>query len=512
MRWRLTSELMAYFISGTNRVYLASVDKKQDMTKVIKLIDPSITYQELRLYENQFNIRFRSNDINNLILEARSNEFPSSDSWYIVENYYSENIWELLESHTIVNGDFDESINFEVGFADEIPEVIFVEPKMKNFKVYFEEMRRRINCELCKKTSKRIPGHRYDTLTESFYFLAPVKGRLENIRNSEYKMGSDKPDVFLYVNSIEDSEKTVSDVLRNRAFGDGPDDIKVFYGKKTLVDAGSALDDDFTGNIRDYWESLYSNTSERSLKDILGIFSVITGEDELNLSDSLRNHIIEKTKDCLVNNIILENWNLQSLRDDLIIKDSNSLETNISNLKRLFFTKGFIDCNFLKNIYYSKLYEELKIDLSGVLKVALDIWGTMTLDSDFETYIKYQSYFANPGRFKPLQDSRQRVTSTKYKLDVITLKDIFGDCELRDVIIETINHVRDNFGLGASLYNLVNIGTKAEPMEYIICNITLNDIIRYKGLSGLSEDLKRDIAKRHFVSITVSFDKDGKIS
>jgi hypothetical protein len=109
--------------------------------------------------------------------------------------------------------------------------------------------------------------------------------------------------------------------------------------------------------------------------------------------------------------------------------------------------------------------------------------------------------------------SRQRVKSTKYKLDVITLKDLYGESsELKDTIIECVNEVRTNYGLGASNYELINVGTKKDPLEYIICELTLQDILKLKkGVSGLSETLKNEIMKRHFVWVQVVFDKDGDI-
>jgi hypothetical protein len=109
--------------------------------------------------------------------------------------------------------------------------------------------------------------------------------------------------------------------------------------------------------------------------------------------------------------------------------------------------------------------------------------------------------------------SRQREKSTRYKLDIVTLKDLYGESsELKDTIIECINKVRSNYGLGASEYEKINIGTRKEPLEYIICELTLEDIIKLKkGVSELSETLKNEIMKRHFVWVQVVFDKDGDI-
>ena len=508
MKWRLTSELTSFFIAGTKRVYLASVENKKYTTEVIKLIG-SDTYQELRIYENQFKIRFRERN-NTLVVEIKADEFPT-DSWYVVENFYTDSVWELLESHTIINGDFPEDLRFEVSFEESHPVVKFVEPSMKNFKTYFDEMRRRMNCELCKKTVKFQIGHRYDTLTESFIIVSQTKSRLLDINNSEYTEGDKMPNVFLYVNELREGEKTCNDVLKTRALGPGPDDIKILYGKKSMVDVGKVLENDFSGNIRDYWDNLYEN-SGNNLKDVLSIFSITNTDDPIILSDYVKNGLEEKTMDIL-QKLILDNWNIGGIRTDLFIGEEKEFEENISHLKNLFLTSGIQDGNFLKKLYYSKLYKELGIDLIELSKTSLEIWNGLVLDDDFDTYIKYQSYYSNPSRFKfENNGSRQRIKSTKYKLDVITLRDLYGEGELRDAIIETINYVRDNFGLGAAEYSFINIGTKSEPLEYIVCKITLDNILEYKNMhGGLSETLKNEILKNHFVWVQVTFDKDCEL-
>ena len=57
MNWRLTSEIVAYVIPTEKEVYLAATEKKQYQVKVLKLIEGK-PYQEVRLYENQFKIKF----------------------------------------------------------------------------------------------------------------------------------------------------------------------------------------------------------------------------------------------------------------------------------------------------------------------------------------------------------------------------------------------------------------------------------------------------------------------
>ena len=140
-------------------------------------------------------------------------------------------------------------------------------------------------------------------------------------------------------------------------------------------------------------------------------------------------------------------------------------------------------------------------------------WRAMSLDRDFDTYLKYSSYYTNPGRIDLEKCSAKiRIKSTNYKLDVITLEDLYGKGELRDTIIAVIEEARKNFGLGISEYNSVNVGTKKDPKEYVMCKVTLSDILKFKkGVSGMSETLKDEIRLRHFVWVSVTFDKEGEL-
>ena len=517
MKWRLTSELLAYVIPGTKKIYLSAIDKKICQTNVMKLIDSENmgkVSDEIRMYENQFEIKLGGNSEGNVVLYAKSEEFPTSE-WYEIANFWKEGIWNLLETHTIENGNFPEGLTFEVGFEDTQPLVTFVEPGMSNYKEYFEEMRRRINCELRKKTTKYTPGHRYDTLEETYFVLATLNSRRKDQFNSDFiTVPSDFKEVAIYTNVL-DSEKSVSEVLKTRHFGDKPEDLKILYTKKSMVDSGEVLENDYTGDIQDYWKDIFENAvkSKSYIKDALEVFS-LTNNNTTDLSkvpvEDIKDYISE-----FMFNIIIEYWNIDNnRRADLLLSEKRTDEENEGSLIKLV-SSTMKDGNFSKSLYYPNLFKNLGINLSEVAINTLHSWRAMPIDSDFDTYLKYSDYFSNPMRRETDKNiSRQRVKSTKYKLDVITLKDLYGeDSELRDLIIDSVNKVRSNYGLGASTYEVININTRKDPVEYVICELTLQDILKLKkGVSELSETLKHEIMKRHFVWVQVVFDKDGDIS
>ena len=506
MNWRLTSEVIAYVVPTEKEVWLAAAEKKQYQVGVIKLINGK-PYQEVRLYENQFSLRFGGGD-NDFDIYLKCEELP--DDWFKVANFYKPGIWNLIEGHTIVNGELGEK--FEVIFEEDIPYVSFIEPNMKNFKKCFEEMKRKMNCEMCKKTTKWIPGHRYDSFTESIFPLCTTKLRKTSLTNSEFLKDLDKmPDVWIYVEELG-NEKTVSEVLKNRSFGDGPTDLKIGFKTKSMVDAGEILTNDYSGNIKDYWLPIFENAknSGKSLKEILDTFSTYSDSPNPTLPIMELENLTKDT----IEGVLVESWNLDNIRADLLVGDKNKEEENIERARKLFVISGIKDPNFLKGLYYPELYKELGIEMEDLTKEAIENVKGIRMTQDFNTYLKYQNYWGNPGRIDTGKCcSKQRVKSTNYKLDVVTLKDLYGDTELKDTIIEAVNKVREDFGLGATEYSLVNIGNKKEPKEYIICKLTLSDLIKYKkGVSKMSENLKNEIIENHFVWVQVIFDKDGTLT
>lgn len=509
MNWRLTSEIIAYVLTS-KEVFLAATEKKQYQTSVLKLIGDQ-PYQEVRLYQNQFDLKFDGDD-NSIDLYLRCEELSNSEEWFRVANFYEPGIWNLIENHTIRDGIIiTEGDKFEVIFEEILPQVSFIEPNMKNFKKCFEEMRRKMNCEMCKKTSKWIPGHRYDNFSESVFPLCTVKIKKTSLTNSPYLKDLDKmPEVMIYVNEI-DKETTVSEVLNNRSFGNGPTDLKIAFKPKPAVDAGEVLKDDFSGNIKDYWLSIYNNakTEKKPLKEILDTFSVTS--EKIDTPTIPKKELIDLTQE-VIEKVLINCWGLNNVREDLVVGDNNSMEENIERTGKLFVIDGIHDINFLKGLYYPELYKDLDINFSEAVERAIGNVSTIKMSYDFDIYLKYIDYWKNPLRIDVEKcSSKQRIKSTNYKLDVVTLSDLYGETsELKNTLIKMINNVRDNFGLGASEYTIINVGTKKDPKVYISCKITIEDLIKYKkGVLNMTETLKDEILRNHFVWVQVVFDKDG---
>lgn len=519
--WRLVYELVAYLVHDTREVYFAAPEKKSYQSAVIKLIPSGISYEELYLSQNSFNLKLEHDKTyeDKIHLYVKSELFPI-DEWFKVANFedYGEvELGKLLMQSTCKSGVFDET--FEVVFCEETPKISFIHSGMLEYSDYEMELSRRLNCELHKKTTKWNPGHRYDTLKESFYFLCTVQSRKDNRNNSYFiKEESRMPIKYLYVNNIKPEDKTISDIFNNRSFGDGPYDIKVADNKVSGVDCGEVLKNDFTANIQDYWDTMFNNslkdkkvvteTGFEIYKNLFGIFEIFAYQSPLytkiNISEGIKQDL-EVIIKSLVYKTILDNW-------DYSIDNKKSDADNLKELNRLFFY-SINDPNFLRSSYYPHLFNELGLKLNDLIAEVYNNWSESSLYTNFDTY--YKHLFYQNSRFDYSKNtSTQRINSTNYKLELTTVHDLYSDGELTNVIIELYNDAKKSFGIGVSKFEVINIGTKKSPKEYIHCEITLVDIINYlnkKGDSEIPETLKNEILSHRFFKVIINSDKDGTI-
>lgn len=518
--WRLTGEIVVYCLKNPNPcVYIASPEKKQYLTAVTKEIT-SECFSEFYISDYDFEMKLGNE---NLTVFIKSDKLPTSD-WYEVKNLYSPGIWSILTQSKIENGMILDS-KFEAVFNDEYLGVVsFISNKMSEYKDTLEEMRRRVNCELHKKTKKWIPGHRYDTLTDTYYFLGTFKSRRGSNRlESNFITDPTKmPDVYLVVNSLNDSDKTISDIFNTRCYGTGKNDIVVLTKLPSAVESGEALVDDFSGDVRDYWEVMLNNAVEKgidatkrfpheylSITDSLCIFDIFAYQNIDKLE--YEGDSIERFKDIvdrLVFERILNNWNITRYRKDTYIGSSKTLEENIENCSRLFLL-SIQDVNILKSTYYTNLFSQANIDLRSIVEDNLKRWDENTITSSFDNFLKYNFYYSDRINADDVV-FKQRVTSTSYKLKTKTLESVYGNNELRNTLIEIINYAKNNFGMGVKYYNETNVGNKKDPNIFIKCIITLNDIVKFKkGVLNMPETLKNEIILNKFCYIVIEFDKDG---
>ena len=526
--WRLVTDLVAFLPSSSKEksVLLSAPEKKSYELAVTRQIEGY--YDTIHMDENKFELKINKNGI----LEIKSKQLPESESWYQIKNCETDVlIYKLITQLNVNKGSFD-SYEFMAVFNEDFPsDVEFICSEMEEYRQCYEEMRRRTCCEIYSKTKKWIPGHRYDSIKNTYYYLAKVNSTRENETYSSFKAESPTV-VYLVVTNLKENEKTVSDVLKNRAIGNEKDDIQILYSIPSMVDSGEELKDDFTG-IEEYWKYLTQNTvmayktkqpfgyDEINTKKVRFLFDTISLYNDSSKYDG--NYMVEPditvkellsdiTKE-LVFDCILKYWNLPSFREDLQIGDSKTIDKNIKSLHKLFFSNYIEDPNSLKFDYYENLYGQMNVNIEDIINDELIGWSENIVYSDFDNYLKY--IFYTEKRNKSNHVSQQRVKSTNYKLTISTLKDIFGEGPLRESLLKLINYSNHNYGKGVSAYEIISVGTKKEPKDFISCVITVDDLLKFqkgeKGEEIIPENLKYDILTNRFHKLSITYDLGGEI-
>ena len=518
--WRITSDitLVVENIDGTNIIYIASPEKKQYEVSVSKLAER--IYKTITIENNDLEIKI--GECGNMYL--KTSQIPELD-WVMVKNFYTPSIWNILNQCKSDCGKI--SGKFNAIFSDsDIKVVSFVSKDMIEFTDATEEMKRRLRCEFGKKTKLLKPGHRYDLVRETRYYICPVVYRKSSPCNSGLLSDIDTLEnkAYIYTNLIKPTDTTTSDILRNNKFGTNPYDLKIaILDGTTWIDSGEKLKDDFSGDIKDYWEPIVDNsikaykqrvgnseyyTNSYNIKEILEILSCQSSENlDYKLNSSLNKKIYSIVREKLEYNL-LSFWKIRNSDVSLEINDTKKLEDNVNALVNRFY-KTLYDENIEKFTYYGSLFSLIEIDLKTIATDLILSFSESELSKTFENYTKYMFFWEN---------KKFLYSKTILDFELNELKDtpddinyIFTGSELSNVISEMYNYANLNYGSGVSEYRLGISGKKSkEPI--VSCLITLKDIIKFKkGVSGLSENLKNEIKDNKFSTILICCKKSDTL-
>lgn len=521
--YRLISNLVLFLVpKNDDYIFISDLESKQHQNLVKKCIQHKLDTSEytdpIELYNNEFEISLT----NTLDIRIKSENLPNPEKWYILGNF-SKNFSILGEIITSIKSDlgFFGNTKFEIAINDKTEEVELVCPGMPSYSDYMEEMKRRINCEIYKKTKKWIPGHRYDTIKETIYYLGPVMSRRTDRHNSEWVSDDKMTEAYLITNKIG-SEKTISDILRTRSFGTDPEDLKIISSISPMVDSGEVLADDY--NYNDFQEIIYNNSLKKhtsidgfgkinyNISNILDPLGY-TGVDNKNPDLTKYKSDIEKIINSEILDLLVRYWDSPyNNRPDRMLSDNLDQETNNNNCKKILLS-NIKDSNIMKSLYYPEIFKLIGIDLSELVKQKINNWDIKKFINNFENYLKYGMIYnsGHPTSSNPPEKTTRLRTkkSCNFDLELPIEGIIDNSTELYSTILEMINSAKENHGLGVSYYSITNIGTAKLPKEFITVTITLNDILKtFKTPLEIPENLKNDIVRYNFQLLTLTADKD----
>lgn len=537
--WRLVTDILCYVNDTEKKLYIISSEKKTYESAVAKTIPDIYSYTRKVLGNNEFNLRVDER----FNVYVKSEEFPKKDEFYRVVNVWSgkENLFfgELFSNLVSDKGCFGDSVFFEPIFSDTHPtEVFLVAQGTEFYKTAFEEMKRRINCQICKKTKKWIPGHRYDSLEKTYYYLGEFESRKANSVNSDFLDDNNVVTAYLVVQTIPEGTKKISEIFNKFIYTSsvegGKDKIEILYTSTlpSMVDSGKVLENDVK-DVQDYWETLVDNTIKScgvvndfgynsymisGVESLMNIFSIQSSENlGYNLSETTKTRIEEYIKSLLQENILLW-WNLGSSNSSTVINRSKSLEDNKKNLENLFF-RNLREENLKKNVYYLELWKAMGIeDFDKLVEISIlnNDPEAIVFRGGFKNYIKYGSIYYKGHEIYDIQSKfmcQQRIDSTNYKLQVTKMSDVFEKApHLENVIREIVKEARENFGHGVNKFTYTNVGNRKDPKIYTSIEITINDIIKFCGNeNNVPEEVINEIIDSHFWTFNLVIDKDKEL-
>jgi len=538
MKWRLVTELSAFVSNQENKVWLYMDGKKVYKSNVMKQINGDYRTKDLildsiLLDNNEFQLKLDKN----FSVFVKSKELPKKDEWYELCNFASDPkyVGAFLEDCSIDKGIVNSGSVFEAAFSEDYPgEVVLACDGMKDYEDYFNEMTRVVNCSIFKKTggTKWKPGYRYDTETQTYYYLGEVLVRRRDNLDSELLDQADYVKGYLVASKIDrKTEKTVEDVLKNHVLGQGADEnkLQVLFSPKPMVEGSKVLEvpEDFDiTNYRDMMVDVAVNkctvpygNSWRDYTDLFSIFEPLSlmsekVKDYSNLRDDTKEQLEVVLSTTILNTIITTNSIQTGVTMFSITKDSTRNNKDLINdVVESYFINTMNDSNVSRVSYYTELFKDLGISVSDIAADIVDSYsdeGTIFKDLDsmynfIELYRKnHWSYDAEI--FDQLKDSAKFSTSGQKPLTSVLSN------KVADVIVESVKLLHVSYGTCICEYRVENNGTTRSPLEYEYFKITLTDIVNYyNGVSNVPQSLSNELVAGRFREVTIRTDRNSKV-
>ena len=518
----LDNKVNAYLVGS--KLYLTGSDsEKKRNSSVIRLMksDDKLNIPKKFTLSNEFKIKLGPN----LEVQVSNKKLPGGDSiYYDLKNFaspssYFNGVGKLISQIPNNYGDFGDEI-FNLAISDIYDDQAFlVSKKMKEYKDCHEEMVRHLGIEIYSKSRKWEPGHVYYNRQKTIYCLGKLKSRKSDEFKSDFATNLEMSDVYLVTEDIG-SEKTISEVLRNKSFGGGKDQIQEYFKTEPMIDGGEVLKNDIGMDFSKYWEVLVDNTiksNKRKINDygfydyrdalsyVLEILTTQSAgyEDYKMTSKKIISDLIKLIKEDILS-ITASNW-LKFCK-----RDKDVIERSIIDK----FYSSISDPNSKRNNFYKTFFNELGINLEQLVKDVLKKWDNGKLKkSSFENYVRYTVGVCSP-EYYYIQDiisvdqrTKKSLTYTNNCNSKNLSEVLVGYPELIKVISDIVNSADTDYGSHLANWRIVNNGTYREPKEYVSVNISFLDIIRWFGdIDKVPEKLSSEIINKEFTLIQVFYD------
>lgn len=472
-RWRLVESCRLVLDKEAKEVVFRPTDIKKASDEGVLLSEP------------EFDLVFDDSLVPSILWKGE---------YYVVKNFIPTNEarGKLIRAMSGLSGE-----GLDPVFTEEAPDAVwFVKSGTQDYRDASDEMIRRLNCSMMKKTRKWQPGHRYDSEDKTYYYLGKFVTHRRNYDSSEFI--PDPIECHLVVERIPEGIDTIPDVLRTCLYGStGKEYIHTLWGTLPLmVDSGETLK-----NSEEPWDlqSLYMDQLKNAyesgapLEKALEIFAYTDKAEDVFLPDSVDlDPIVGRVRERMMN-LLIQWWGLKYNGDASYVGPDQAEGPNVKGLVTLF--AGSLDQeNIFRTLYYPELFRLICVDLEKLAKDALIDWGGgFQLKSDFDYYV----------RVYPLWK--------KYHRTCVEVDQTGGRPEnfLGRVLGSSLAEAMEKLLVGGAdsvtSWKEINRGTASRPDIVIQAKVTLPDLL---AVGEPDETLKNDIINSEFQELNIKFMKD----
>jgi len=535
-RWRTSSTLVA-IISDSGKLLLIDQEDTKTITeqrrkfvssKLIELVDDPMFAIKLQTNDKEFD--FSDPFINcGFTVLVRSNQLPDKDNWYELNNFFFPHLSQIILQNNLNDEGilFDDNGDFNIFYpcvssnSSLLGTVSFVSESMEKYSNYNSEAIRKLNVDVKKKTKKWIPGHRYDSASDTIFYLCQVDTTFDLKAKSKAFPETYDTTTFLVTKSPKVARVgKVSEILRQYPIIDNDTSIGIELMSSIpsdYVDSGQFIENDVE-NFNEFKEALFKNTLKSNNQpnaiesQTCLLLRIPQMTDKNIIDDPIRyKDIVSDFLVLVLNRILYENWDIKSSITGLSSRLLGSFREKNENVDALFKNLLYIirDSNTQRGFYYPELFKWLGIDILELIKETLGSWNSSDLTNTVEGLIENQKYLKKR-KIGSISASilTARVPNVESDPDVKavkSIKELYGDGELYSVIKKILKQtISDPFSTPCDLTSFTWNNTKINRI-----NITASDIVNYEN-NNLSQALKDDIVKHQFCSLTLWIDA-GKL-
>lgn len=510
--WSITESIYLYYSYDEERVFIANPESKKYYGPV-KKISESVKDPELIKNDGHI-VKFCEGKL----------KINLGGNWKTIGNIFIEDIVAQLSSVTIKDGEISGVI---FGFKADCPEnTLPLFPGSDYLKDAEKEFIRKINLTLYKKTTKYIPGHKYDCENGTYLYLGEVYSHMSS-KNISKRYTTNKKGirtVYIFTNDFEgihDVEEFYTKYVINEV-SSFPEDIleKTLFlisTKKTMVDLGEFMKIDPTFKPESVWEKrikyfmdfkeTYSDFSSLyRYSEIRGLFS------GFDISSDLTPVVSDVSKD-LIKNIIKNEfkfilykyYDLTVNRNKYNIVTSDTIGDQAKALSSSFL---YTNLRNVLNIYYEDYYREMIDILFGIYiyylgEISIKEYKLLTISiSDFNDLIENFGYL----EYRSPENYIKTIDFVFINENKRNFETFLGNGLYRDIIKDIYKKAISNNGSELKEYSITNIGTPNRPYFEYNMSISLEDIIKYfrvKTIFDLPENFKNELVDKKIYKVII---------